>query len=150
MTTIAEQIVVNIAARLRDLPEVPADENVRRDHLTPATKDECPLIDIQMGDDLPSGKSSNQCVQTRKLSVDISIQVRDNAPNTAADPIVAAVYKALSPTTPYPGKAIIGDRGVRRGKPEIADDDAHEVIVGVEFTYTCLPWDLTQNADDQT
>lgn len=147
--SIAEQLVAHVAARLRDLPEAPSDEHVRRDHLTPAEKEECPLIDIQMGDDIPEGKATaNLCEQNRKLSIDIAVQVRSDEANTTADPIVSAIYAAMNPTTPYPFKARITDRGIRRPKPEIADQDALEVVLGFDLSYTCAPWELTkQNAD---
>lgn len=147
MSTIAERLVAHIVERLVDLPEVKSDEHVRRDHLTPATKEECPIIDVQMGDDVPDGKSSSVCEQKRKLAVNISIQVRADSANTEADPIVAAVYAAMSPIiNKYPFGAVISDRGIRREKPEIADMDAHEIVCGFDFMYVCAAWDLSTPA----
>lgn len=140
-TTIAQRVFDDAYQRAVTAAVIADTDKIRCEHLTPVTAKEAPVVDFEMGDDLP--QSGKICEKERRLQFEVCIQVRNDASNGAADEIITAVLSALDPTVaPYPAGARLGFYAIRRPKPEIADADVTEVRIEFEARYTCAGWAL--------
>lgn len=146
MSSIAEQLMEQVFARLLAAPVIEATERIRRHHLTITIREQSPTVNLEMGDDRKVGMSS--CAEKHVLDFAVCILVRSDETHAAADPVLLAVLAALNPNQGpgYSHSALLTLRMVRRPQPEIADLDALETRVELEFAYTCAPWALDQPA----
>lgn len=143
MSTIAEDLIAEFTARVRAALAA-TEATVRRDHLTPISREAAPMVDIVTGDDLPE-QTRGGCFTTRRLAVNAEINVRSDQSYAAADPYLMAILAAVNPEAlPYPQGGGLEFARVRRPRPEIADADALTVVMEFTFVYRVVPWTLDQ------
>ena len=143
--TIAEDLIAEFRARI-EAALVATEATVRRDHLTPITRDATPMVDIVTGDDVMTD-ASRGCITFRRLNVGVDVHVRSDGSYAAADPYLAAIMAAVAPVpTAYPHSADLEPGRIRRPRPEIADADALTVTMEFTFTYRARAWTLDEAA----
>ncbi len=143
--TIAEDLIAEFRARI-EAALVATEATVRRDHLTPITRDATPMVDIVTGDDVPEA-SARGCFTTRRLGVSVDVHVRSDGSYAAADPYLLAIMEAVAPEpTAYLHNAVLEHGRIRRPRPEIADADALTVTMEFAFTYRARAWTLDEAA----
>ena len=144
MSSIAEDLIAEVLARLVAVPVIAETDRIRRDHLTPVTRDLAPSVNVVTGDDIPDA-GKNACTVARTLYFAVEVDVRADATYAAADPIMVAIMAALDPDAEsYPHSALLKPGRIRRPRPTIADLDALRVVMEFEFSYRSQLWTLDQ------
>jgi hypothetical protein len=100
LTTIADDHMREVLARMIAVPVIPDTTNIRRDHRTTISRDKAPAVHLIDGDDTPKA-ATNDCYRDRSFAFRISIFVRDDLGYKAAEPIKCRIMAAIDPTTAY-------------------------------------------------
>ncbi len=140
LSTIADDLLEEVLARLIALPVIAPVDSIRRDHRTTITRDAAPAVHLVDGTETPT-PMTNDCYVKTELAFMISIFVRDDAGYGAAKPIKIAVMAAVDPETAYPHSADLL-RGRIISQQEIADADALRVDMEFSFKYQSPLWAL--------
>lgn len=140
LTTVADELLEAVLARLIALPVIDVADSIRRDHRTTITRDTAPAVHVIDGEEKP-GPSTNACFVKAEFSFTIAIFVRDDAGYGAAKPIKVRIMQATDPATAYPHSAELV-RGRIVSQQEIADGDALRVDMEFTFKYQTPTWAL--------
>lgn len=149
MSTIAEDLMIAVLARLTGpTPVVAGSNRVRRHHRTIVPRDAAPAVHLVDGIDEPR-KGSNDCRTDREFAFTVRLFVRDDEGFPAADPVKALVMTRLDPEapeySPYPHKARIVC-GRITPDAEIADQDSLAIDMEFTFHYCAARWTLSEAA----
>lgn len=137
-----ESLMLEIVSRLQTAAVITDLANIRRDHATVVTRDQCPRVHVRDGDETPD-PTTRECFRKWKSKVTVSIFVRDDQGFAAVAPIKQAVLAALNPdTTPYTGSAEPCLERISK-EQEIADADALRVDLQFELRYQTALWALS-------
>lgn len=130
----ADATMLIALARLQGSPAVIDDAtHIRRDHLTPVGRDECPAINLLDGEDVP--RRSGSCDAERAFEFVARVIVRNDAGMSVAREIGRGVLERLNPENAavpsYPNGVSI-EFGPVRPMWELADED----IVALDLHFT--------------
>lgn len=128
-TTIADDFMREILARMKALPVIAETGNVRRDHRTIIPRDKAPAVHLVDGDDTPQA-ATNDCYRDHEFAFTISVFVRDDEGYGAAEPIKCKVMAAIDPAAEYQHNVTL-EAGRIVTDQQIADGDA--LRVDMEF-----------------
>lgn len=151
MASKAEDLMLEVLSRLRELPVIPnvpiaanANEGpIRRAHRTLVPRETAPAVHLIDGRELP-GPSKNDCDRDDEYAFTISIFVRSDAGYSAIDPIKLRVMEALAsgtPATAYPHSGRLSQDALSYDQ-EVADEDALRLDMQFTFKFKVGAWGL--------
>jgi hypothetical protein len=150
MSSIAEALKLEMLARLQAAPEMyDADPpvlvtEIRRSHLTAVDRDRAPAIYLRAGD-MERLDLERTCPWKWSMAWRVSVYVRSDEADAAADPLVVEVVRRLNPTlgTPYTNGVDLRLHRIEV-ETEVADTDAQRVdVVGIARFQT-VDWALDE------
>lgn len=122
-------------------------QDVRRAHRTAVPKAGAPAVHLVGGRDEPAREHSKSLCRRRNAEFTVALFVRNDAGESAADPLRIEAMRRLNPETTglaaYPSGALVRPAEIDPDE-EIADGDAIRIDMRFEFSYPATDWKLSQ------
>ena len=139
MSSVAEQIMAEVFARLTSVTPAPLIEDmtqIRRYHRTKVTREDGPAVHLIDGRDAPDGdfQKNATCSTGRTLEFRVVVFVRGDAGISTADPTKLEVHRRIK-APGYPPGVLISEP-VIEPETEMADQDATRLNMDYKAKYT--------------